>query len=217
MCGRFTLRKQNELLAYQLQMAEIPAVVPRYNIAPTQTVLAIRPGEHGREWALLRWGLVPSWAKSTKGPLNINARSETVATSPAFRSAFKRRRCLIAGDGFYEWVGPPKDKRARFFSLKDEKVFAFAGIWERWQQGETVIESCAVLTTTANELVKPVHDRMPVILTDGDYSLWLNGEAPPSELESLLRPLDAGSMTVRSVGSFVNSARNEGDQCVLDG
>jgi putative SOS response-associated peptidase YedK len=217
MCGRFTLRTSEEVLARYFQATGIPTFRRRYNVAPTQTVLAVRQAHGERQWALLRWGLVPSWAKDVKGmPLNINARAETVATTPSFRTAFKRRRCLIPADGFYEWSGAKGNRQATFFSLKDDKLFAFAGLWERWEHDGAEIESCALITTEPNELVKSVHNRMPVILTDAACDAWINEGSESGELQDLLKPLDADRMTLRKVAAFVNNARNEGEACLAE-
>jgi putative SOS response-associated peptidase YedK len=154
-------------------------------------------------------GLVPHWAKDPKVSFsNINARSETVATSPAFRSAFKARRCLLPADGFYEWSGPKGHKRATFFRLADDAPFAFAGLYEHWGEGEQALDTCAFLTRDANAVVNPVHPRMPVLLlTPGDFSAWLDEAALPD-------PTDPGRMTALAVGPRVNSSRNEGPECL---
>jgi len=177
MCGRYTRSRPPEVFA---QLFDAPAGAPglalRYNIAPSNEVLACRavPGQ-GRELTLLRWGLIPSWAKDAKIAYHtINARAETVAEKPAYRAAFRRRRCLIAADGFYEWKpGAPK-KQPYYIRLKDGAPFAFAGLWEHWEREGRTIESCSIIVTRANERVATIHDRMPVILDDDDLSLWLD-------------------------------------------
>ncbi len=160
MCGRFTQRSDSKRLAKEFKVAEVPAAEARYNIAPTQDVLAVLEREDGREATFLTWGLVPSWAKDTSmGARLINARSETVAEKPAFRQAFKQRRCIIPADGFYEWVRTEGRKQPFFFRMRDESPFGFAGLWERWEgEDGQVINSCAILTTEANEVLRPVHD-----------------------------------------------------------
>src|SRR5947207_1224429 len=184
MCGRFTLRTPLTVLAQQFlfELGDLPAetqVSPRYNIAPTQIVVAVCAGTSKRELALFRWRLIPSWAKDAKITSSlINARSETLAEKPAFRTAFSRRRCLILADGFYEWKKEGKQKLPYYFQLAEGQPFAFAGLWDRWRgpdgSSEEAVESCTIVTTTANELCGEIHERMPVILRPSDYDLWLN-------------------------------------------
>ena len=227
MCGRFTLRTPLTVLSQQFlfELGELPAetqVAPRYNVAPTQTVAAVRSGAGGkRELALLRWGLIPSWAKDAKIASSlINARGETVAEKPAFRTAFARRRCLILADGFYEWKKEGKQKLPYYFQLAGGEPFAFAGLWDRWRgpegAGEEPVETCTIVTTTANELCGEFHERMPVILRASDYDLWLNPEVKESErLLALLLPTPACEMQARGVSARVNSVKND-DAAVLD-
>src|SRR5262249_23577950 len=177
MCGRFTrTAASKETLADLFQLSDPPGLLPLFNIAPTQPVAAVRvvPGGHEREMVALRWGLIPSWANDPKiGYKMINARAETAATKPSFRSAFRSRRCLLVADGYYEWQKQAGAKQPFYIRLKGGKLFAFAGLWERWAptDGEA-IESCTILTTAANELTKPIHDRMPVIVDPRDYGQW---------------------------------------------
>jgi putative SOS response-associated peptidase YedK len=221
MCGRFTLR------ATPAQLAEIFAVLrsadltPRYNIAPTQTVAAIRATgpEHARELVLLRWGLIPSWAKDARiGSSLINARSDTAASKPSFRSAFRKRRCLIPVDGFYEWQSLPgkKTKQPLFIGMKSGVVFAFAGLWEHWIDPEgTPLETCTILTTEANALLAPFHDRMPVILDPADYDRWLDPTIQdPAQVQPLLVPYPAERMQVVPVSTLVNSPKNDVPECL---
>ncbi len=220
MCGRFTLTTSAEKLREFFPLFEIPPWPPRYNIAPTQTVLALRQEADGKpEAALLRWGLIPSWAKDKKIAASlINARADTVATKPSFRAGFKRRRCLIVADGFYEWKkGPSKKgpKQPYHIRLTDAHPFAFAGLWERWEGEETPIESCAIITTDANAVLQPLHDRMPVILEPRDYPRWLEPvPKDPAELQEMLRPFPPEKMTALPVGEYVNNARHEGAACL---
>jgi putative SOS response-associated peptidase YedK len=217
MCGRFTQRADSKRLAKEFKLTEVPAVEARYNIAPTQEVLAVYEREDGREATFFKWGLVPSWAKDTAmGARLINARSETVAEKPAFRQAFKQRRCVIPADGFYEWQKTDGRKQPFFFRMRDERPFGFAGLWERWEgEGGEVVNSCAILTTEANEVLRPVHDRMPVILHPEDYELWLGAEARELELvKEMLRPYPAGEMVGYAVGTSVNSPRSQGEGLV---
>ena len=225
MCGRFTLRTPLTQLAKQFQFDLDAALVdtgPRYNIAPTQDIAAVRVREPGgrRELALLHWGLIPSWAKDTKiAGSTINARSETIAEKPAFRSAFKRRRCLVLMDGFYEWKRVGKTKQPYLYEIDGGKPFALAGLWETWHGAKgsegPPLESCSLITTEPNKLAAEVHDRMPVILDAVDYAQWLDPAVQDREtLEKLLVPFDAGRMTARPVSTYVSNARNQGPQCV---
>ncbi|MBD2022479.1 SOS response-associated peptidase, partial [Leptolyngbya sp. FACHB-36] len=167
MCGRFSLHVEAAALAEVFQLPEEPSWTPRYNIAPSQAVATIaQTASSAHQFRLLRWGLIPSWAKDEAiGNKLINARAETVAEKPSFRAAFKQRRCLILADGFYEWQRlNTKKKQPHYFQRSDAQPFAFAGLWEHWQHGEAVIDSCTIITTQANELLEPIHDRMPVML-----------------------------------------------------
>jgi putative SOS response-associated peptidase YedK len=219
MCGRFTLITPAEVVAEQFQLIEVPSLSPRYNVAPTQPVAAVRPspGNGGRELVLLRWGLVPFWAKDPAiGSRMINARSETVAQKPAFRAAFRRRRCLVPADGFYEWQRQEQGKQPFYIRLDDEKPFAFAGLWEHWEgPDEATIDSCTVLTTEPNDLIRLLHNRMPVILAPKDYDLWLDPGVQEAELlQPLLRPYPSENMIAYPISTWVNSPRNEGPQCI---
>lgn len=219
MCGRFTLVTPEQDLAVQFNLPEIPDLKPRYNIAPTQLVAAVRvPGPVAdRELVMLHWGLIPFWAKDPGlGARLINARSETVADKPAFRAAFRRRRCLVPADGFYEWQRQ-NGKQPYFIRLRSGRPFAFAGLWERWKDSEgSVIESCTLLTTRPNELVRPLHNRMPVILDPHTYALWLDPEAQDVDvLRRLLAPYPSGEMDAYPVSRYVNSPRNEGPDCIV--
>ena len=223
MCGRFTLYASPEEVAALFGLDSAPELAPRYNIAPTQPVGIVRfAAEIARpEWALVLWGLIPSWSKDPGiGARMINARAETAADKPSFRAAFKRRRCLIPADGFYEWKREGRARQPFHFTLQDGGLFALAGLWEAWTSPDgSVIESCTILTTEANELVAAVHDRMPVILATEDYAEWLAAgqDATPRELTSLqhlMRPFPAERMTARPVGKYVNSPHNEGETCI---
>jgi putative SOS response-associated peptidase YedK len=219
MCGRFArasdLESVNRLLRFDT--ADLSELHPRYNVAPTQAVPAARLQDGRRALVTLRWGLVPVWAKDLKiGYSLINARSETVAEKPAFRSAFKSRRCLIPASGFYEWKDTgEKHKQPFHLGMRDGSLFAFAGLWERWHGGDgEPVESCAILTTEANAVVRSVHDRMPVILAPTDFAPWLDPRTPPPELHALLRPFPAEAMSATAVSRYVSNARNEGPQCL---
>lgn len=218
MCGRFTLSTSVETLREQFDLSSFPELAPRYNIAPTQEVVAVRIGlaSQARELAPLRWGLIPSWADGPAiGARMINARSETVASKPAFRSAFQRRRCLIPADGFFEWQNQKGQKQPFLFRLRNGRPFAFAGLWDCWQHGSQAIESCTVLTTQANEVVRPFHDRMPIILPTSAYAMWLDPRVQrPDTLLPLLDAYPADEMIAFPVSMRVNSPRHDDPDCV---
>lgn len=224
MCGRFALMTSTEQLAQlfdvpETAVAALPPAVPRYNIAPTQPVAAIRLNETGgREFTFFHWGLIPSWAKDVKiGSRMINARSETVTEKPSFRAAFKRRRCLIPADGFYEWQKQDGGKQPMFVrpATGEERPFALAGLWEVWRDPDgSALQSCTILTTTPNELMAPIHNRMPVIIEPEDYDLWLHPEPDPEQALHLLRPYPAEKMTAYPVSTVVNNPRNDVPECV---
>jgi len=224
MCGRYSLTTAPEAMR-RLFAADgpLPNWPPRYNIAPTQTapVVRRRSGPQGNEIALLRWGLVPSWSKGPDPALSmINARAETVATKPAYRAAFRQRRCLVPADGFFEWqtlpgAGGKPAKQPYHFRMKDGAPFAFAGLWEHWQGGDgTRIESFTIIVTDANELVRPIHDRMPVILDPSSYAQWLEAKTPAELLQALLRPFPARAMTAIKVSTHVNNPKNDDAACI---
>ncbi len=217
MCGRFVRFSSTEKFAELFGARTGSDLSPRYNIAPTQAVLAARNALEGvRELVALHWGLIPHWAKEPKtGYSTINARAETVAEKPAFRNAFRRRRCLIAADGFYEWQRTGGPKQPYYLGLNDGEPFAFAGIWEHWEgQGET-IDSCAIIVTAANELVAPIHDRMPVILDPTDYEAWMDPKLQdPERLKAFLRPYPAERMRAYPVSTRVNNPKNDQPELV---
>jgi putative SOS response-associated peptidase YedK len=219
MCGRFTLFLDPGELREELDLGDFkfePA--RRYNIAPSQPVAVVRDGIT-RDVELFRWGLVPSWAKDISiGDKMINARSETLLEKPSFRNAFARRRCLILADGFYEWQAPASGKGHKqpyFFQLTDGKPFAFAGLWEVWHSPEgDVLNSCTIITCEPNEVVKPVHGRMPVILPKPAYPAWLSAQTPLEAAQQLLAPFPAEWMTARPVGFAVNKPEFDAPECV---
>lgn len=189
----------------------------QFNIAPTQTVAAVRMGEgRQRELCELSWGLVPHWADDPGiGSRMINARGDTVDTKPAFRQSFKSRRCLIVADGFYEWQKSGRQKQPYYIRLKDDRPFGFAGLWERWSKSGRTIESCTIITTEANELVAGIHDRMPVIVSPEAYDLWLSPETQEVELlQSLLRPYSASEMVAFPVSTCVNNPKVNEAICI---
>ena len=216
MCGRFAFFAKGQFGYESLQLPE-PPPFERYNIAPTQDILAIRTSsETGRpEWALLHWGLVPSWSKESKTKhLLINARAEGIETKPSFRGPVRHRRCIVPASGFYEWRRQGTGNQPYFVRPAADEVFALAGIWDHWEgkQGE-VIESVAIITTSANELMLPIHDRMPVVLEKEDVAEWI---APATKLEkalAMLKPCSSAMMVAYPVSSLVNSARHDGPEC----
>jgi putative SOS response-associated peptidase YedK len=217
MCGRYTLKSNAHAVASLCNLPDIPELKARYNIAPTQLVPVVRPGQAGRELTMLRWGLIPSWAKDPKIAHSlINARAETAAEKPAFRSAFKRRRCLIPSDGFYEWKKVGKQKLPLHIRRRDEAPFAFAGLWEIWRPPEgDPIETCAILTTTANEVVAPLHHRMPVILPPEHFDAWLkSGDADAAGFLPLMVPIPADEMVAVQANPICNSPKYDGPECL---
>ena len=196
MCGRYSLHSNPEVVALLFGLSEVPAYQPRYNIAPTAQVLIIRRNEA----AMVRWGLVPRWAKDpSMGARMNNARAETVAEKASFREAYRQRRCLIPANGFYEWKLENGLKQPYYVYPSGGALFAFAGLWEQWNE----LQTCAIITTEANEKMAPVHDRMPVIVSPAEYSAWLAGG------EGLLQPCPSAAIDIRRVSRAVNNARNE--------
>ena len=218
MCGRFVLRASPQNMQTLFDLVEAPPTAPRYNIAPTQPVLAVRADPHGglREATYLNWGLIPFWAKDPKiGSRMINARSETAAQKPSFRAAFKYRRCIVPADGFYEWKKEKGGKQPYLIGLESGGVFGIAGLWEHWEQDGSVIESCTLLTTEANEMMASLHHRMPVILEPQDYDEWLDTSVQKADpLLHLMRPFRGAAMRAFAVSKVVNNARNDERGCV---
>jgi putative SOS response-associated peptidase YedK len=216
MCGRYTLATNVERIA-DLFRVTLPDLRPRYNICPSQPVWAVRAAvDGGREPALLHWGLVPPWADDVKiGYKLINARAETAAAKPAFRDAFRRRRCLVPADGFYEWKKVGNRKQPYHIRLRGGGPFALAGLWEVWRRKDEAVESCTVLTTEPNSVVAPLHDRMPVILQPADYDRWLDPTVTDAKvLKPLLRPFAGEPMEAVAVSTRVNNPRFDGPECL---
>jgi putative SOS response-associated peptidase YedK len=218
MCGRYRLSRKKQILEEQFDAVFEEDWSPRYNIAPTQPVPIIRqhPKEPMREISLVRWGLIPSWSKdSSSAAKMINARTETAATLPAFKDAMKSRRCLIPADGFYEWKKTGKTKQPHCFEVNGGELFAFAGIWDRWKNPSGKwVQSCSILTTTANSLTSAVHDRMPVILELDSYDLWLDpGMKNVSVASEMLKPFDASLMRCYPVSDRINRVVNDDAEC----
>lgn len=254
MCGRYTQTKSGGVIAsafsIDVPQSGFPSPSPRYNIAPTQPVVAIIQPSAQREYRIFQWGLIPSWSKDPSiGSRMINARAETVAEKPSFRTAFKRRRCLIVADGFYEWkkaekqkaeepkikelkIKEPKSKAQKagqrstantkpkkqpyYIQMADQALFGMAGIWESWESGDgSYVESCTILTTEPNALMRPIHNRMPVIIHPADYDLWLDPTVQKgAAVQHLLRSFEADAMQAYPVSTAVNSPRNESVDCV---
>jgi putative SOS response-associated peptidase YedK len=209
MCGRFTIRTAPRV--------KLPGVrtdllfQARYNVAPTQDVFVVADFGNGPELTKLSWGLIP--AHSADGKRFINARGETIEIKQSFSESFRRRRCLILADGFFEWQRSGKSKRPYYFQMSDESQFAFAGIWDSWGAKER-ITACAIVTTAANEALKPIHNRMPVILTPESYQSWLDSQTDPRALRELLSPFPAAAMSSHPVSRAVNSVENDGPELV---
>lgn len=219
MCGRFKLTEDPETIRTNQHLLSTPQIPPRYNIAPTQDILVARRTGAGREAAMMRWGLVPAWSKDPKaGPPLINARAETVAEKPAFRDAFKKRRCLVVADGYYEWTGEKSPKQPWLITLTNGKPFGFAGLWERWTPKtltEPAIDSVAIITTVATESLAFIHDRMPVVLTSlEEQDAWLDANTSVERLKSLLRPYPANHVRAHKVGRAVSNVRIDGPECI---
>lgn len=218
MCGRYALFNSPNILADWFAVPDLPQSLPlRYNIAPTQPVLAVRSGVQQPEFALFRWGLVPSWAKELQiGARLINARAETAAEKPAFRAAFKQRRCLIPASGFYEWQKVNGRKQPFFIHPSDAELFAFAGLWEVWQGSDgRELQSCTILTTAPNELMLSIHNRMPAILARAEFTTWLEPVLPTEEAQRLLRPFPANRMAAYPVSARVNKPSYDAPDCIL--
>jgi putative SOS response-associated peptidase YedK len=219
MCGRFTLQISPELLAEIFGLAGIPVFPARFNIAPTQQIPIIRQGaDSHNHFDMLRWGLIPSWAKDKSiGSKIINARCETVHEKPAFRHAIRYRRCIVLSSGFYEWRHEGKMASPFYIRLKDGSPMYFAGLWESWKSPEgELIESCTVLTTTANKLVEPLHDRMPVILHPAEFDIWLNRNMhDPEQLKSFYQPYPADLLEMYPVSPQVNSPKVDSPELII--
>lgn len=218
MCGRYTLTADLDFLierfdvAYPLDMNWTSS----YNIAPSQPIPAVVRGERGNKLGMLKWGLVPQWADDPKiGYKMINARSETAPEKPSFRGPLRRQRCLIAADGFYEWQRLSKtSKQPYHIALENDETFAFAGLWSMWEKDGTTLATCTILTTEANELMAPLHHRMPVILAKDDEEDWLNPETDLSTLKHLMKPFDSDKMKTQPVSERVNSPKNNDETLI---
>ena len=216
MCGRFYLDVPPEDLKQHFDLTIISALTPRYNIAPSQEIAAILSAQQARKLTRLHWGLIPFWARDKKiGYRTINARAETVDSKPAFRAAFKYRRCLIPASGFFEWK-PENGKRPYCIRSVKQPLIAFAGLHEHWDDNKgNSIDSCTILVTQANARIQPIHERMPVILKPADYSAWLDpGNQDTAKLKSLLVPWPEADTLVYPISRRINNPRNDDPQCV---
>ena len=216
MCARFTLHSDPDLVALRFGLLQVPQLVPRYNVAPSQLVAVVgSKAGGGRGLAMFQWGFIPHWAADAKGPKPVNAKAETLAEKPAFRDAFRERRCLIPADGFYEWRTTPSGKKPLFCRLKSGELMALAGIWEVWRSPTNKVFTCAIITTAPNAVIEPIHNRMPAILAPSDWDRWLDpNESDPARLLPLLRPYPAEEMEAIAVNPVVNSSRHEGPDCL---
>lgn len=218
MCGRYNLYATSAEIQAFFDLFRDSELnwAPRYNIAPTQSVLAVRQTDSHRIAVPMRWGLIPFWARDTKLAASmINARAETLAERPAFRAAFQRRRCLIPANGFYEWKkGSGKTKQPFHIHQQDHQILAFAGLWERWDKGSQPVESCTIITTSANDLMQPLHDRMPVILPSSQWAAWLDPEVPASAVSDFLIPSTFADLQAVAISTLVNHVKNETIECM---
>jgi putative SOS response-associated peptidase YedK len=211
-----TLATPPEAVAALFELPSVPDLPPRYNVAPSQPIPVVGPKADGsgRGLVLMRWGFVPRWAKAPDGPHPINAKAETLLERPMFREAFRMRRCLIPADGWYEWAKAGPKKQPYHFRRRDRAPFALAGLWDRWDGPGGPLLSCCVLTTEANELAKPVHDRMPVLIDPGDFGRWLDPGSQPDTLRRLLRPYPSELLEAVAVGTRVNNPKFDGPECL---
>ena len=218
MCGRMTITDPERVVAkFRPDVNKTTGNEPRYNVVPSQKLPAMIMGQGRRILGDLQWGLVPSWAKDPAiGNRMINARAETVAQKPSFRSAFKKRRCLIGSDGFYEWRRTSGAKQPYYIRVDDGVPFAFAGLYEIWKQGDgSKLSTCTIITTTPNEIMEPIHHRMPVILDEVAWTEWLDPENDARDaLQKLLRPFDASRMSTTRISDYVNSTAHDDEKCI---
>jgi len=216
MCGRYTDTKRDKQFLVRLGFNAEFDFHPRFNIAPTQSASIITSNPSGHlDLKQARWGLIPSWASDEKiGNRLVNARSETVKEKPAFRQAYRKRRCLVLSDGFYEWPKTPRGKQPIYIRMQGGTPFAFGGLWERWRQGDAEVESFCLLTLEPNELLSQVHNRMPLILNERDFPCWLDSESSGDSVDALLQPFPAPEMEFYPVSDRVNSARHEHPSCI---
>ena len=218
MCGRFSLHTPESQIreAFNLEQTEPQGLNPRFNIAPSQDIHIVRDTDAGTEMTLARWGLVPSWSKESKSKYStINARIESVSEKPTYRTPFKRRRCLIPADGFYEWKVVNGNKVPHHIRMKDGKVFAFAGLWDHWEGEDGSIESCTIIVMPSNEVMRPIHERMPAIIAPAHYDWWLDSRVTDKqEIMQYLTSAPSSQLTAYPVSTWVNSPKNNDERCV---
>ena len=218
MCGRFTLHTPASQITEAFHLPDLRdlELKPRYNIAPSQDIPIIRDTDTGREMVMARWGLIPHWSKESKTKYStINARIESVAEKPTYRTPFKRQRCLIPADGFYEWKQVEGKKVPHHIRMKDGNVFAFAGLWDHWEGEGESIDSCTIIVMPANEVMKPIHERMPAIIAPADYDLWLDSRVTDKqEIMQYLNSAPSSQLTAFPVSTRVNSPRNNDERCI---
>jgi len=218
MCGRFSLHTPESRVreAFNLEQIEPLGLNPRFNIAPSQDIPIVRDTDTGPEMTLARWGLVPSWSKESKSKYStINARIESVADKPTYRTPFKRRRCLIPADGFYEWQQVTGSKVPHHICMKDGKVFAFAGLWDHWEGEGKTLDSCTIIVMPSNEVMRPIHERMPAIIAPAHYELWLDSRiTDKQEIMQYLTSAPSSQLTAYPVSTWVNSPKNNDERCI---
>jgi len=208
MCGRFSIISNSKSLAEHFDLVKSGEYISSHNVTPSSDIPVIRTNDGQRELANCHWGLIPHWAKDTKIK-PINAKAETITEKPFFRSSYKNKRCLIPANGFYEWKGSKGHKQPYYFKLEEDKLFAFAGLWDHWENEDKIIESCTIITTSANEVMKPIHNRMPVMLKPDNYDKWLHeGD------KTLLKPYEE-KMICYPVSTVVNNPKHNGSDLIL--
>jgi len=216
MCGRYTLTKSGKTMqAHFAFMADDVAHKERYNIAPTQTAPVVLLREGKRELYSMRWGLIPAWAKDEKFAARmINARAETIQEKPSFKDAFKTKRCLVPADGFIEWEQTEEGKQPHYITMRNNTLFAFAGLWSQWKKEGGLLWTFSIITTHCNSLVQPIHQRMPVILPAEKYNAWIDSASDANTLQSLLMPFPADQMQRIAISREINSAKNDRAECL---
>ncbi len=217
MCGRFNLTANSAQVCEAFGLERVSDYKPSFNIAPSQTILNITqlPGEN-LQASYSHWGLIPSWAKDTKMSSHlINARAETITEKPSFRTAFKKRRCLIPATGFYEWAKTEHGKQAYHIYREDSQLFAFAGLWEYWEHNADIVYSCTIITTAANALMQPIHERMPIIISRENYAYWLDSDQSQTNLQQLLAIDAYEAMMLKPISNRVNSPFHDDAECLV--
>jgi putative SOS response-associated peptidase YedK len=216
MCGRFTLHTPTAQIEEAFHLNSGLELKPRYNIAPSQDIPIIRDTETEREMVMARWGLIPGWSKESKSKYStINARIESVAEKPTYRTPFKRRRCLIPADGFYEWKVVNGNKIPHHIRMRDSSVFAFAGLWDHWEDENESLDSCVIITTPSNEAMKLIHERMPAIIAPAHYDIWLDSRVTDKqEIMQCLTFAPSSQLRAYPVSTWVNSPKNNDEQCI---